>query len=56
MLNCASPSFMTNEQKLKEALDKIRKFGYKQSGYGFSCAKMADEILSEVYGDKMKCS
>jgi len=32
---------------LKEALEKIKEFGYKNSGFGYSCAKIAQEKLEE---------
>ena len=42
---------MNKEEKLKEALEQIRKFGYKNSGYGYSCARLADKCLKEIYGE-----
>lgn len=49
------------EQKIKELeqqkaeliakLEFIKDFGYKNSGCGFSCAKVADEILKKYSGE-----
>jgi hypothetical protein len=32
---------------LRQSLLKIKQFGYKNSGYGYSCARLAEQALSK---------
>lgn len=37
------------EQILLQSLEAIKVFGFKNSGYGYSCARMAEKALKEYY-------
>jgi hypothetical protein len=48
LLNYENLNLTKENKKIKETLEKIKEFGYRESGRGYSCARMADKCLEEL--------